>query len=159
MHCIQKYQKNQIPFKNSFYDLAHYYKGQVFDFPEFTFRASRSLKNQNFHVCMLPQMSAFMKCFGNGGKNMFFMIKDNSALVKQNEICDKIKELIGKKIHSKPIYDGKYIKTKITLFDSVICPNFYDSQILREGTYYVCSAKITIDSVMKTDNSTTFQYI
>ena len=33
MHCIRKYQKNQIPLENSnsFYDLAQYYKGQVFD--------------------------------------------------------------------------------------------------------------------------------
>ena len=65
--------------KNSFYDVAHYYKGQVFDFPEFSFRAFGALKNQNFQVCMLPQMSLFMKCCGNGGKNMFFMIKDNSV--------------------------------------------------------------------------------
>ena len=71
----------------------------------------------------------------------------------------KLRSWLVNKIHSKPIYDGKYIKTKITLFDGVICTNFYDNQILREGTYYVCSAKITIDSVMKIENSSTFQYI
>ena len=64
-----------------------------------------------------------------------------------------------KKIHSKPIYDDKYIKTKVTLFDGVICTNFYDNQILREGTHYVCSAEITIDSVMKIEKKYYLQYI
>ena len=41
---------------------------------------------------ILPQMSGYIKCFKNGGKNMFFMVKDDSVLKKYNEIWDKVKE-------------------------------------------------------------------
>ena len=46
---------------------------------------------------ILPQMSGYMKYFENGGENMFFMIEDDSALVKYNEIWDKIKMTSDKK--------------------------------------------------------------
>ena len=45
-------------------------------------------------------------------------------LVKYNDIFDKIKEQIGEKFHSKPVYDGKYIKTKVRLFDGVVFHKF-----------------------------------
>ena len=54
MHCIWKYQKNKIPLENSFYDLAHYHKEQVFDFSKFSFRVSGALENQNFPTCSQP---------------------------------------------------------------------------------------------------------
>ena len=39
---------------------------------------------------ILPQMSGYIKDFENGEKNMSFMIKDDSVLVKCNEIWNKI---------------------------------------------------------------------
>ena len=44
---------------------------------------------------ILPQMSGYIKYFKIGGKNMSFMIKDDSVLVKYNEIWDKIKNTIS----------------------------------------------------------------
>ena len=41
----------------------------------------------------LPQMSGYIKYFENGRKNMSFMIEDDSALVKYNEIWNKIKDI------------------------------------------------------------------
>ena len=100
---------------------------------------------------VLPQMSGFLKYFDNGGKNMSFMARDNNVLVSYNEIWDKIKELIDKKLDSEPIYDGKYIKSKVRLFDGVVFTNFHDSEIPRGNMHYVYFALITIDSVMKMD--------
>ena len=54
---------------------------------------------------ILPQMS--------GGKNMSFMIEDHSILTKYNEIWNKIKKTLNIKFHSMPVYDEKYIKTKV----------------------------------------------
>ena len=54
---------------------------------------------------ILPQMS--------GGKNMSFMIEDDSILTKYNEIWNKIKKTLNIKFHSMPVYDEKYIKTKV----------------------------------------------
>ena len=57
-------------------------------------------------------MSGYMKYFENRGKNMSFIIKDDSILVKYNEIWNKIKNTISIKFHSMPVYDEKYRKAK-----------------------------------------------
>ena len=38
------------------------------------------------------QMNGYIKYFKNGGKNMSFLMKDDSVLDKQNETSDKIKK-------------------------------------------------------------------
>ena len=43
------------------------------------------------------------------------MIKNDRVLTKFDEIQGKIKGLLG--LHSKPIYDEKYIKTKARSFN------------------------------------------
>ena len=44
---------------------------------------------------------------------MSFAIKDDDALDKYNEVCDKIKTKLNIKFHSMPVYDEKYIKAKV----------------------------------------------
>ena len=61
----------------------------------------------------LPQMSGYTKYFENGGKNMSFKIEDEDVYLKYNEIWNKIKSILNVKFHSQPIYDDKYIKTKV----------------------------------------------
>ena len=39
---------------------------------------------------ILPQISGYVKYFDISGKNMSFMIKDDSVMVKHNEIWNKI---------------------------------------------------------------------
>ena len=73
---------------------------------------------------ILPQMSGYIKYFENGGKNMSFLIKDDSVLNKYNEIWDNIKEKLSIKFHSKPVYEQKYLRTKVREFDGVIKTNF-----------------------------------
>ena len=41
---------------------------------------------------ILPQMMGYIKYFENSGKNMSFLIKDDSMLNKYNEICIKLKK-------------------------------------------------------------------
>ena len=69
---------------------------------------------------ILPQMSGYIKYFDNGGKNMSFKIEDESVYLKYTEIWNKIKKSLGIKSHSQPLYDDKYIKTKIKTFSSLI---------------------------------------
>ena len=74
---------------------------------------------------ILPQMNGYIKYFKNGGKNMSFLIKDDSVLNKYNEIWDKIKEKLSIKFHSKPVYDQKYIKVKKENFTLKLKQTFY----------------------------------
>ena len=81
---------------------------------------------------ILPQMSGYIKYFENGGKNMSFMIKDDSALDKYNEILNKIKKTLGIKFHSMPASDEKYIKTKIKRLNGVVNTNFLHDGVPKE---------------------------
>ena len=98
---------------------------------------------------ILPQMSGYIKYFKNGGKNMSFFVRDDNVLDKYNEICGVIKKMLKIKFHSEPVYDEKYLKTKVREFDGVIKTNFLGNGVPKENMYYTCIACITIDSVIK----------
>ena len=94
-------------------------------------------------------MSGHIKYFENGGKNMSFVIKDDSVLDKYNEIWNKIIRELNIKLHSMHVYDEKYIKAKVGEFNGVIKTNFLGCEVPKENIHYTCIACITIDSVMK----------
>ena len=94
-------------------------------------------------------MSGYITYFENGGKIMFFMVKNDDVLSKYNEIWDKIKTDLNIKLHSIPVYDEKYIKAKVREFDCVIKANFLGDKISKENELYTCIACITVDSVMR----------
>ena len=98
---------------------------------------------------ILPQMSGRIKYFKNGGKNMSFLIKNDEVWEKYEEIWDVIKNKLGIKFHSEPIYEKKYLKAKIREFDSDIKTNFLGNGLPKENMYYTCIACITIDSVLR----------
>ena len=62
---------------------------------------------------ILPQMSGYIKYFENGGKNMSFLIKDDEVWDKYDKIWDVIKDKLGIKFHSKPVYEYRYLKAKV----------------------------------------------
>ena len=81
-------------------------------------------------------MSGYIKYFENSGKNMSFVIKEDDALDKYNEIWDKIKEKLNIEFHSMPVYDEKYIKGKVREFNGVIKTNFLVDEIPKESMHY-----------------------
>ena len=103
-------------------------------------------------VCIiLPQMSGYIKYFDNGGKNMSLKVEDESVYLKYTEIWNKIKKLLGIRFHSQPIYDDKYIKTKVKTFSSMIKTLFSGNEIPKERNHHICIAAICIDSVLRVD--------
>ena len=73
---------------------------------------------------ILPQMSGQKKYFENGGKDMPFMIEDDSVLVKYNKIWNNVKKTLNIKFHSMAVYDEKYIKAKVKDLNGVVNTNF-----------------------------------
>ena len=51
---------------------------------------------------------------------MSFKIEDESVYLKYPEIWNKTKNSLNSKFYSQPIYDDKYIKTKVKTFSSMI---------------------------------------
>ena len=100
---------------------------------------------------ILPEMSGYIKYFENGGKNMSFLIKDDEVWEKYEQIWDVIKNKLGIKFHSEPIYEQKYLKAKLREFDCVIKSNYLGNNTPKENMRFTSIACITIDSVMRID--------
>ena len=62
-----------------------------------------------------------------------------------------IKNKLGIKFNSEPVYEYKYLKAKVRELDGVIKTNFLDNDVPKENMHYTCIACITIDSVLKID--------
>ena len=98
---------------------------------------------------ILPQINGYIKYFENGGKNMSFLIKNSEVWEKYEDIWNVIKNKLNIKFHSQPIYENKYLKTKVREFDGNIKTNFLGNSIPKENIYYIGIACITVDSVIK----------
>ena len=96
-------------------------------------------------------MSGYIKYFENGGKNMSFLIKDDEVWEKYEQIWDVIKNKLGIKFHSKPIYEQKYLKAKVREFDGVIKTNFLGNGTPKENMHYT--------RIMRMDKKTIGRFI
>ena len=65
-------------------------------------------------------MTGYIKYFDDGKKTMSFKIEDDNVYLPYIEISNKIKRTSNRRFHSQPIYDRKYIRTKVKKFDYVI---------------------------------------
>ena len=93
-------------------------------------------------------MSGYIKYFENGSKTSFF-IRYNEVWDKYDKIWDAIKDKLGIKFHSDPVYKYKYLKIKVREFDGAIKTNFLGKDMPKENMHYTCIACITVDSVFR----------
>ena len=103
-------------------------------------------------------MSGYIKYSKNGVKNMSFLIKDGEVWEKYHKIWDGIKNKLGIKFHSEPVYEHKYLKAKVREFDGVI-KTFFSVMICQKNMHYTCIACITIDSVLRIDKKIIRKFI
>ena len=59
--------------------------------------------------------------------------------------------MLSVKFHSQPIYDDKYIETKVKTFGETINTLFSNNRIPKERSHYICIAAICVDSVLKVE--------
>ena len=79
-------------------------------------------------------MNGYIKYFENGGKNVYFLIKNSEVWEKYEEIWNVIKNMLNIKFHSQPINENKYLKAKVREFDGNIKINFLGNNLPKENT-------------------------
>ena len=92
-------------------------------------------------------MNAFAKYFDSNNKYMNILVYDKELLKKYNAVWDKINNLFKKEFDSKPVYNDKYIKAKISLYNV----NFYGIKAPKENECYTCLSVILLDSIADVD--------
>ena len=76
------------------------------------------------------------------------MIKDEEILKKPNEIWNKIGSLLKTKIDNKPMYNDKYIKIKLKIYNDKVYTNFQYNKIPKDNEYFTCLFVILLDSIL-----------
>ena len=61
----------------------------------------------------------------------------------------KIANIIHKELDSNPVYNEKYIKTKIKSYNGKTNTNFYDNKIPKEVSQVIFLLVVLIDSVLR----------
>ena len=77
----------------------------------------------------LPQMNAYTKYFDKNNKYMNHLVIDEKTLKRYFKIWNKIKSLIKKELNSEPVYNDKYIKTRIKNYNDRVYTNFQHNKI------------------------------
>ena len=63
-----------------------------------------------------------------------------------NEIWDKINNLLKKGFDIEPVYNDKYIKTKIKIYNNIVYTNFQYNKKSKDNEYFTCLSVILLDS-------------
>ena len=87
-------------------------------------------------------------------KKRSFFTDNNEFLERYTKIWEKISDLIDKKFDSDPVYNNKYINTKIRSYNNDIITNFHDNdnknnKLPEKNKAYRCMSLISLDSIIK----------
>ena len=102
----------------------------------------------------LPKMMGYLNSFEDGTRKMSFFTDNNEFLGRYTKIWEKISDLIDKKFDSDPVYNNKYINTKIRSYNNDIITNFNDNdnknnKLPEKNKAYRCMSLISLDSIIK----------
>ena len=77
---------------------------------------------------MLPKIIEYARNYDGKTKYMFFLIKDHGLLKKR--VWDKVS--VNKELDSVPIYNEKYLRTKISFYEGKINTIFHNDIMPKE---------------------------
>ena len=83
---------------------------------------------------------------------MYFLIKDDDLLETYSNIWNKISNSIKKELDCEPIYNKKFLKTKIRSYGNK-ATDFNDKEVAKVGSNYICLAVILLDFVLIKDKN------
>ena len=102
----------------------------------------------------LPKMTGYLNIFKDGARKMYFFTTNNEFLERYTAIWEKISDLVNKKFDSDPIYNNKYINTKIRSYNNDIKTNFHaidnkNNKLAEKNKPYKCVLLISLDSIIR----------
>ena len=106
-------------------------------------------------VLIMPKMSGYVKTFKveyKINKLLSFHIDDKKLLEKYKAIWTKIEDLKNIELDALPVYDDRYIKTKVTTYGDKVCTNFSGLNVPEDDIECESFTVISIDSLLVYEN-------
>ena len=104
-------------------------------------------------------MNEYAKHFDKNNKYINLLANDKEISKKYSEIWNKIKSLIIKEFNSEPVYNNKYIKTKIKIYSNKIYTNFQHNKIPKDNEYGACLSVILFVIYPSSQDVSNFTYL
>ena len=105
-------------------------------------------------------MSGFVKTFkvkdgdkDKSNKLISFQIDNEKLLEKYKTIWTKIEDLKNIELNTLPVYDDRYIKTKIRTYGDKVYTNFRDLNVPEDDIEFKSFLVISIDSLQDYDHN------
>ena len=95
----------------------------------------------------LLQMNGYAKYFDKNNGYINLLVNDKEILKTYSEIWNKIKSLIKRVFISEPVYNDKYIKAKIEIYNNRVYKNFQHNKIPKDNEYCACLSVIFLGSI------------
>ena len=102
-------------------------------------------------ILIMPKMSGYVKTFKVKDKNNILTslrIDDEKLLQKYIAIWSKIKNLKNVELNTLPVYDDRYIETKIRTYDDKVYTNFSGLNLPQDEIECESCTVISIDSLL-----------
>ena len=102
-------------------------------------------------VLIMPKMSGYVKTFKveyKINKLLSFHIDDKKLLEKYKAIWTKIEDLKNIELDALPVYDDRYIKTKIRTYGDKVYTNFCGLNVPEDNIECESFTVISIDSLL-----------
>ena len=96
---------------------------------------------------------------GKSNKLMSFRIDDEKLLEKYKAIWTKIQDLKNIELNAFPVYDYRYIKTKIRTYGDKVYTNFRGLNLPEDDTEFESFTIISIDFLFVYKKNITCKYI
>ena len=96
-------------------------------------------------------MSGYVKTFKvkkGGNKLMSFRVDDKKLLEKYKAIWTNIENLKSIELNALPVYDYRYLKTKIRTFGDKVCTNFRGLNVPEDDIECESFTVISIESLL-----------
>ena len=107
-----------------------------------------TLQSNYWHI-MLSKVGAYVKSYdGQTNEWMYFLLEDDDLLEKYDTIWDKVSADNKKEFDSEPVYNKKFLKTKIKPHGDKVTDFFY-KEIPKVASNLTCSAIMRLDSTLK----------
>ena len=101
---------------------------------------------------MLPKTSVYVKSYDGQTKWRYFFIEDDDLLEKYNTVWNKVSPDIKNELHSEPVNNKNYLKTKIKSHGDEVT-DFYNKKIPKLNSNHTCLATAWLDSALKKDDN------
>ena len=104
---------------------------------------------------MLPKGIPYIKSYDGKSKWRYFLIKNYYLLNKYNDIWSNVSNSKGKEFDSQPVYNKKFMKTKIKSYGDQTT-DFHDKET-KAGSNYTSLAVIRLILFLKNSTASVFK--